>query len=113
MRLLRRFSHADESGQALVIVAALLTTLVILPVGVQMLATGQLPLATAAAFQQQALQAARAGLADYINHDETFDLANYNTNHTSYSTYCSNVAFSSCTNGPDTTNPAFVSGWAR
>lgn len=109
-----RRAWSDEGGQALVVVASLLATLVMLPVGVQLLATGQAPVANAAAYQQQALEAARAGLADYINHAETYDSANYATNSTSYSKYCSSGAFSACSSlsparSVDSSNPAFVS----
>jgi hypothetical protein len=107
----------NEKGQALVVVAALLATLVMLPVSVQLLATGQAPLANAAAYQQEAIEAARTGLADYVNHAETYDNANYSSNSTSYSKYCSSGSFSTCTSGfspsrtVDTTDPAFASSF--
>jgi Tfp pilus assembly protein PilX len=112
-----RLRARSEGGQALVVVAGLLATLVMLPVSVQLLATGQAPLANAAAYQQEALEAARAGLADYVNHTETYDNANYASNSTSYSKYCSSGAFSTCTTGfspgktVDSTNPAFVTNF--
>jgi hypothetical protein len=98
-------------GQALLVVASLLAALSMIPLVVQIAANGGAPIASAASYQQEALQAARAGLADYMNHAETYDNANYGSTSVSYAKYCSKTAFSSCTNDRDSSNPAFASGW--
>jgi hypothetical protein len=58
----------DERGQALAIVVGLIGLLMVLPLSVQLLATGQLPIGSKASDTQAAEQAAHAGLADYVNH---------------------------------------------
>jgi len=68
--LSRRRGTGDEHGQALAIIVALIGLLTLLPLSVQLLATGQLPESTLALDQQDALQAAHAGLSDYVNHLE-------------------------------------------
>jgi hypothetical protein len=94
----------DERGQALAIVAAVVALLALLPVSVQLLATGQLPVKQQAVERQQAVEAARAGVSDYVNHLES---------PLGYLQYCSNqvpAAQWTCDNGsgPDTSNPAFA-----
>jgi len=50
------------------IVVGALALLTLIPTAVQLLAVGQLPISQQAVYEQQALEAARAGLSDYINH---------------------------------------------
>jgi len=79
----------DERGQALAVVVGMLGLLVALPLSVQLLATGQLPIGAKASDMQDAEVAAHAGLADYINHLQ----GPY-----SYLTHCS-TGFTSLTTG--------------
>lgn len=58
----------DQSGQTMAIVIGALALLTVIPTAVQLLAVGQLHLSQEAVYEQQALEAARAGLSDYINH---------------------------------------------
>src|SRR5579885_1699921 len=53
-------SGRDEVGQALLVVASLLAALSMIPLVVQIAANGGAPIASAASYQQEALQAARA-----------------------------------------------------
>ncbi|HUY63014.1 MAG TPA: hypothetical protein VMV14_00690 [Acidimicrobiales bacterium] len=100
-RLALCFRRRDEGGQALAAVAALVGILILVPTGAQLLAVGQLPISQQAVFGQEALQAAHAGLSDYIDHLETL---------TDYVQYCSSGAFSCGTHTRDATtpNPAFA-----
>jgi hypothetical protein len=98
---LGRRSH--ESGQALAVIVVLVAVLMLVPASIQMTASNQLPMSQQATFSQQALQAARAGLSDYVN---------WVQGHTNYpSSYCSSgVASWTCPSGKaaDSTNPAFA-----
>ncbi len=69
MALLRSPSRNDaaEAGQAMIAVIGLLAVLVLVPLTVVLLATGQMPLSQQAAYQQEALAATRSGLSDYVN----------------------------------------------
>lgn len=96
----RLVPHSDDDcGQALALVVACIALLILIPLAVQGLATGLASTSTQATLNQQALQAARAGLSDYINHVTTDP---------SYLQYCSTGTFS-CQSGQsdDSSNPAF------
>lgn len=120
-RLFRAPRHRRaEHGQALAVIAALLAGLVMIPVAVQLLSTGQAPVATGSSYQQLALQAARAGVSDYLSWAESYDNKYYSSNYNSYSIYCSSGAFTKCssnlspaggTSGRDVDNPAFATTW--
>lgn len=89
--------RSDEDGQALAIVVAIVAVLTVLPIGAQLLASGQAPISGQAVAQQQAIEAARAGVSDYVDHVETVS---------GYLQYCSPVF---CTGGSvDPSNPAFA-----
>jgi hypothetical protein len=71
----------QEPGQALVVIVAIVALLVLIPASVQMMAVHQLPTSQQTTFAQQALEAARGGLSDYVNWAQT---------HAGYpSSYCS------------------------
>lgn len=89
--------------------------LTLVPAAVQMLAVGQLPIAQSAVYRQQALEAARAGLSDYINHVQSSS---------NYLDLCSSGASWTCPSDstpatlPNTDNQGFAnspdaSNWAQ
>lgn len=57
----------EQSGQALVVVAAIVVLLMLIPASIQIMASNQVPMSQQTTFSQQALEAARAGLSDYVD----------------------------------------------
>ncbi len=68
LRAPRRRGGHPEHGQVMAVIVALIGVLLLGPLAVQVLATGQMPASTRAVERQDAIEAARAGLSDYINH---------------------------------------------
>ena len=66
--LRRRLGRRDDRGQAMAVIVALIGVLMLAPLSVQVLATDQMPSSTKATYTQDAIEAARAGLSDYVNH---------------------------------------------
>ena len=96
-----------EHGQAMLIVIGLISVMVAVPVAINVMATGQTTTTQEAAVIIQAKQAAAAGVSDYINHLQAYNLANPGS---SYVQFCSSgVSSLGCSASRDTTNPAFVS----
>lgn len=100
----------DERGQTMAIVVGALAVLTLIPTAVQLLATGQAPISRTAVYVQQALEAARTGLSDYVNHLEVSSNGSQ-----SYASFCSYTASSDytaypagCASGYDSGNPAFA-----
>lgn len=86
-----------QQGQALLVVVAVVAVLTLVPIGAQVLATGQTAISGQSVDRQIALEAARAGLSDYVDHLQAVP---------DYLGYCSPVF---CPGGTvDTANPAFV-----
>lgn len=89
--------RSGEQGQALLVVVAVIAVLTLVPIGAQVLATGQTAISGQSADRQVAIEAARAGLSDYVDHLQAVP---------DYLAYCSPVF---CTSGTvDPANPAFV-----
>lgn len=85
------------------IVVGALAVLALLPTAVQLLAAGQAPISQSAVYVQQALEAARAGLSDYVNHVQNVAVPGQ----LNYGYYCS-TTYASCHDGSDPNNPAFA-----
>jgi hypothetical protein len=84
----------------------LISVMVAVPVAINVMAIGQTTTTQEAAVIIQAKQAAAAGVSDYINHLQAYNLAHSGS---SYSQYCSaGVSSFGCAGPRDTTNPAFV-----
>lgn len=95
----RRRRGAGQQGQALLVVIAVVAVLTMVPVGAQLLASGQTVVSGQSVDRQIATEAARAGLSDYVDHLETVP---------DYLAYCSSVF---CPSGTvDTADPAFATG---
>ena len=87
-----RFWHqTSEHGQAMLIVIGLVSVMVAVPVAINVMAVGQTTTSQEAAVVIQAKQAAAAGVSDYINHLQAYNLANPGS---SYIQYCSSLGSS-------------------
>jgi hypothetical protein len=90
----------------MLIVIALISVMVAVPVAINVMAVGQTTTSQEAAIVIQAKQAAAAGVSDYINHLQAYNLANPTL---SYTQYCSPLVTSfGCSSTTDPGNPAFV-----
>ena len=103
-----RLGHrTSEHGQAMLIVIGLVSVMVAVPVAINVMAVGQTTTSQEAAVIIQAKQAAAAGVSDYINHLQAYNLAHSGS---SYVQYCSSgVSSLGCSASTDANNPAFVS----